>query len=209
MEDGLNYTDFEMEEAKLVALAVEPARKGDNQLRARFYKHAELNSFRSKQEGRKIFEDFTYIEILSPANLKSIIQRRASDDDKMRFRPQYTRYLQGQEQLSIGTPINELPGLTTSQVMELRALRVETVEQLAGMPDTTMQLLGTGGQSLKQSAIRFMDKVADSTKQGEQIRTLEAQLKQLLEERAAERVAAAAKPNEVKVTEHAAPATKA
>ncbi len=200
-EEGLSVTDFEEEYSKLHDIAVLPARKLDNQLRVRFYKHAELNSFRSKVEGRKIFEDCIYVEILTPANLKNIINRKATEDDKVRFAAQYTRFLQGMEQLSVGTPISELAGLTTSQIMELRALKVETIEQLAGLPDTTAQILGVGGQTLKQRAIRYMDKTADLTEQGAQIRDLQAQLAALLEERQAERKAIAARPEEVKVTE--------
>ncbi len=200
-QDAVSATDFDFEAKRIGEIAMEPARKLDNQLHVQFYKHGELNSFASREAGRKIFEDFTYIRIMAPANRSSIVERRATDDDKMRFSAQYARYLQGMEQLASGTPLTELPSLTPSQVMELRALKVTTVEQLGGLPDTTVQILGTGGQELKQRALRYLDKTTDASKQGDRIRSLEQQLAELLAERAVEREKAAAAPAQVTVTE--------
>jgi hypothetical protein len=206
---AISFTDFELEEARAIELATQPSRKLDNQLNVQFYKHAELNAFKSREQNRKIFDDHTYIRIMAPANRLMMIERRATDDDKLRFPNQYNRFFKGQTQLSSGTPLSELHTITAAQVMELKALNVETIEQLAGIPDTTAQLMGMGGLEIKRRAQRFMDLSTDKTVQGEKIRNLEAQLAELLAERQAAQTASAAKTPEVKVTSSTGPAAKA
>lgn len=197
MED-ISVTDFIFEEQELHKLARNGARALDNQLHVQFYKHAELNSFRSQAEGRKIFEDHVYIRIIAPANRQSVIERRATDEDKERFPIHYSRFLQGQEQLAIGTPLAELYGLTPSQVLELKALKVETVEQLANLPDTTVQLLGIGGQELKRRASAWLARASGTdalAAQNVQLQAEVAELKKLIQERLlAEKAAQSEKP---------------
>lgn len=152
----MTSTDFDFEMGELVRLSQQDAHKLDNQLHVQFYRHAELNSAESVKAGRKIFEEKVYIRIMAPANRLNVIERAASDQDKLRFSRQYEAFMAGLEQLSVGTPVSEVGGISPAQVLELRALKVDTVEQLAGMPDTTVQLLGIGGQELKRRASAFL-----------------------------------------------------
>lgn len=199
-DDAISFTDFELEEARAIEMATQPARKLDHQLNVQFYKHAELNAFESRKQNRKIFDDHIYIRIMAPANRLMMIERRASDEDKLRFSAQYSRFFKGQTQLSSGTPLSELHTISAAQVMELKALNVETIEQLAGIPDTTAQLMGVGGLEIKRRAQRFMDLSTDKTVQGEKIRSLETQLAELLAERAATQAAQATAQPTVKIT---------
>lgn len=176
MDDLLSASDFELEAERLLDLATAPARKLDTQLNVQFYKHAELNSAKSHAEGRKIFDEHVYVRIMAPANRLNVIERRATEDDKTRFARQYSAFLSGLEQLASGTPLSELPTLTAAQVLELRALKVQTVEQLATIPDSTVGILGVGGQELKQRAIRYLDSRADVTKLSDENRALREQL---------------------------------
>jgi uncharacterized protein YigA (DUF484 family) len=97
------------------------------------------------------------------------------------------------ETLQFGTPLDQLPTITASQVLELRALKIETVEQLSNMPDNTVQLLGTGGQELKQRAIRFLDRAASNEQLSEQVRALQRELVELRQKSDLAAAAAAAK----------------
>jgi hypothetical protein len=174
------FSDFDFELDRVNELAKQQAHSLDNQLHVQFFKHAELNSARTKAEGRKIFEEFVYIRILIPANRLNIIERRVTEDDKTRFARQYTAFLQGAEQLSSGTPLDQIPGLTAAQVLELRALKVDTVEQLAGMADSTAQLLGTGGPDLKRRASLFLARVTGGERLLEENERLKAELAALV-----------------------------
>ena len=185
MSDTPSYTDFDFESARLEQLSSQQAHGLDSQLHVQFYKHAEQNSFQTREQGRKIFDECVYVRILSPANRLLIIERRVTDDDKLRFSKQYGQFLEKGESLQVGTPLSEFPGLSPAQVLEMRHLKVETVEQLAGIPDTTAQLLGTGGQELKQRAIKYLARSANSEQLSEQVLELQKQLAVLMAERAA------------------------
>lgn len=177
--DEIEVTDFQMEDAKLVHIAQQPAYKMDDQLHVRFSKHAELNSFRSKEEGRKIFDEKIYVRILMPANRLTEIYREASEDDKVRFAAQYQRFIAGLEQLTSGTPISELPQISPAQVLELKALKCDTIEQLATMPDHTVQLLGLGGLTLKNRAQSFLARAKSTDDLVAQNSALKAEIDEL------------------------------
>ena len=192
-----SFTDFDFESNRLDDLTSQQAHGLDKQLHIQFYRHAELNSFRTQSEGRKIFEECVYIRILAPANRLLIIERKATDDDKVRFSKHYGQFLEKGECLQEGTPLSEFPGLSPAQVLEMRHLKLDTVEQLANIPDTTAQLLGTGGQEMKQRAIKFLDRTRNSEQLSETVRDLQKKLDTLLAERA---VVAEAPPAIVTVT---------
>lgn len=177
--EQISSTDFEFEAGRLNDLASQQAWKLDSALHVQFYKHAELNSFASEKEGRKKYDEHVYIRILSPANRLNVIERRATDEDRQRFSRQFKAFVERGEQLLSGTLLTELPGMSPGQVLEYKALKVETVEQLAGMSDGTAQLLGTGGVEMKQRAIRFLDERQSSVKLSESNRELRDRIAEL------------------------------
>lgn len=194
-------TDFQLEHDKLVHIAQQPMYKMDDQLHVRFYKHAELDSFQSKAEGRKIFVEKEYIRIVAPANRLSEIDREASDGDKLRFARQYTAFKQNLEQLTIGTPVSELHGVGPAQVLELKALKVDTIEQLATMPDHTVQLLGLGGLTLKTKAQAYLNRTKSNEVLASQNTAMVAEIAELkkliLDRAAADQATKDAKPSVV------------
>lgn len=182
--ENLSFTDFEFEGDRMAEVAKGQLHKLDAALHVQFYKHAELNTFKSGPiekggEGRKVFDEHVYIRILMPANRLNIVERRATEEDRARFRAQFLKFVQTGENLVSGTPLNQLPGISPSQVLELNALKVTTVEQLAMMPDSTMQLLGTGGQTQKQAAIKYLDRTANAVELSAKNRELSAELQEL------------------------------
>jgi hypothetical protein len=173
-------SDFAFEEDRLRDMVRGDTNKLDAQLHVQFYKRAELNCFRTEKEGRKIFDEFVYIRILMPANRLNEIDRRATDEDKLRFKRQFKAFVEKGEVLQIGTPLDQMPNISAAQVLELKYLHIETVEQLAGIPDSTVSTLGTGGQTLKQTARALLDRTADSVKLSEENRDLRKQLDEVL-----------------------------
>jgi hypothetical protein len=59
------------------------------------------------------------------------------------YRALYDRFKSGQAQVAVGTPLEQWPGVTRSQVKELAYFNVRTVEQLAAVSDTNMAQMGT------------------------------------------------------------------
>jgi len=205
MEDDLiSSTDFDFEAGRLTELASQQAWKLDAGLNVQFYKHAELNTWRSQQEGRKVFDEHVYIRILTPANRLNVIERRATDEDRQRFNRQFRAFVERGEQLLSGTPLSEMPGMSQGRVLEFAALKVTTVEQLAGMPDSTVQLLGTGGTTMKQQAVRFLDERANSKELSAENREMRARIAEL-EKLVHDRLNAPATGGDIKVTAVAQP----
>src|SRR6185437_7494034 len=72
---------------------------------------------------------------------------------------QYARFKAGQEISADGTPLEQWPILGRSQVLELKAMNLMTVEHVRDMPDTTCQRF-MGGMRLRALAKAYLDDAA-------------------------------------------------
>lgn len=155
----------------------------DATLLVRFFKNPKLNEGKSAIEGRPIFEETDYIQIMQPGNKDSIIIRPATPMDKNRFAEHYRKYTARQEQEYVdGTLLSEWPGVTRSQCEELAYFNIKTVEQLAAVSDSNAQKI-MGIQVLKSKAAAYLES-ADGEKAAEELRKqkeLNAQLMARLE----------------------------
>jgi hypothetical protein len=162
---------------------------GDQTLLVRFFMHPWHDKTESTKEGRPIYVEKPYIEIMQPGNKDSIIKRPASDRDKQRF-PEHWRKFQAREDQDTvtGTLLEEWPGVTRSQVEELKFLNIRTVEQLAEVSDSNAQNV-MGIQMLKDRARKYMEasKDAKAAEALEDVRSENAELRQMLEELIAEK----------------------
>lgn len=161
--------------------------QGDEKLFVKFYKHPKEDKESSKREGRPIFKDADYIEIMQPGNKESVIRRPVTKKDVQRFLVQYQRYKMQEDQKVDGTPVEQAPFLTKSQVEELKYFNVFTVEQLAGMSDANTQN-ARGMQTLKQKAQAWLDSAAGTAKDtalAEEVHELRNSLKAMEENNAA------------------------
>jgi len=133
----------------------------DQVLLVRFYSHPKKNLAKSEEEGRPIFEDTDYIEIMQPGNKDSIIRRPASQRDKDRFAEHYRKFqARATEDHVEGTLLSEWPAISRAQVEELRFLNIRTVEQLAQLADSNAQNI-MGIQGLKQKAAKYLETAKD------------------------------------------------
>jgi hypothetical protein len=137
-----------------------PAADGEG-LIAEFFPQAVQNNHRSSIEGRPIFETYPYVRILIPGDKHSIVERKATDADKVRFRRQWEAFQQGLAPVETGTPIEQWPPLTVSQVAEFKAMHIRTVEHLAGLSDDHIAKLGPGGRGLVEKAKAFIAQAKD------------------------------------------------
>jgi hypothetical protein len=129
---------------------------------AEFFPHAIQNNHRSSIEGRPIFDTYPYVRILIPGDKHSVVERKATDADKARFRRQWEAFQQGLAPVETGTPIEQWPQLTVSQVAEFKAMHIRTVEHLAGLSDGNIAKLGPGGRGLVEKAKAFIAQAKDT-----------------------------------------------
>ena len=130
----------------------------DRKLHVRFFMEPVEQTARSVIEGRRIFEDTEYIEIMVPGDKQTIIKRQVFPMDRQRFPQQYARFKQGLADQTVGTPLSELTFIPASKVKEYEFFGIKTVEQLAGAADggqCGQQMMGF--QSDKQKANSFLE----------------------------------------------------
>ena len=134
----------------------------DSRLAVRFYVQAFPNNFMSEKEGRPIFQDVDMIQIMVPGDATSIIDTPVREEHKKRWPIQWAHFQNkhGGDPREIGTPLEQWPRLNKSQVEELKALKIYTVENVAGMSDANLQKIGmiAGMQphAFRDHAVRFL-----------------------------------------------------
>lgn len=122
-----------------------------------FHWVAKKNGKASAQEGRPIFDKVPFVQILVPGQNLDIPDRPVQDEDKSRWPDQWKAFVNKSNPVEKGTPIEEWPALDVSQVAQLKAINVFTVEQLADLPDSGIQRIGPGGRSLQNKAKAYIE----------------------------------------------------
>lgn len=141
--------------------AANPRYQGDEYLLVKFFMHPRLLRQISAREGRPVFEEQPYIQIMQPGNKDSIVQRPASAADKERFAEHWAKFQARESTEGItGTLLEEWPGVTRSQCEELKFLNIRTVEQLANVSDSNAQNI-MGISLLKQRAQKYLEASKD------------------------------------------------
>ena len=134
--------------------------EADKKLLVKFYTEAVHQEYQSIQEGRPIYKDEVFVSIRAPGS-RSEVTAPATAEYQQRFPRQWAMFKRGAEQALSGTPLTMLPWLSKSQVAELNAAHCYTVEQLAGMPDSSSQAF-MGHHSMKQRAQAYLDSAKEA-----------------------------------------------
>lgn len=152
--------------AQTVAVA---SHGSDENLHVEFYTDAVHLEAQSREAGRPVYEDRVFIKIIVPGGKSTVVReakykpehrQEGEPLDSERFAAQWRQFENQQEQVGKGTPLQEWSYLTKSQVMELKAMRIHTVDQLAAMPDTA--LWGLGARDMRDRAQAFLDQAKGS-----------------------------------------------
>lgn len=129
----------------------------------RFYTKPVQNNFKSEQEGRPVFEDRDFVEILVPGDRKTVSDGFVRDEHKRRWPRHYAAFKAQSEIPLDGTPVEQWASITRSQAEELKFAHVRTVEQLAALPDDALnKTMSMGGYALREKAQRHLEALAGS-----------------------------------------------
>lgn len=154
----------------------------------KFFMKPVQNHAKSAEEGRPIFEDVEFIEIMIAGDAKSQVESKVSQKHIDRWPREYEAFKNGLEATVTGTPITEWPAITASRAAELKALKIFTVEALAEIPDTAIQRIGMGGRDLVTKAKAYIEAAKDGAaveryaKDNESLRNEVDMLKEQLKE---------------------------
>ncbi len=144
-------------------------------LRVAFYTEPVEDPQATREQGRPIFKDEEFIFIVISGDPKNTLRAPAhSQTDRdpstgaartyaQKFPEEY-RYFRANEdqQQSAGTPLAEVPWMSAARREELKALKIFTVEALAGLDGTLLQRIGMGARELKNQAQAWLDAAAGS-----------------------------------------------
>ena len=121
--------------------------------------------FRSKQEGRPVYEDQEFVTILIPGTRGTSAHEPVNDEHRARWPKEYAAFKEGKELPLEGTPLANWPNssMTRSRVEELAFFNVRTVEQLAAVDDAAVQRLGMGAWEMRENARKFLDVAKNGT----------------------------------------------
>jgi hypothetical protein len=138
----------------------------DSRLYVEFYSKPVQNEFKTKVEGRPIFDDMDFVKIYVPGDNTTVIDTFARDDHKARFPLHWAHYQNTHgENKETGTPLSAWSILAASQVEELRALKFFTVESIATASDAQLQrigmIAGMGPTAFRERAQRYLHAAKD------------------------------------------------
>lgn len=156
----------------------------DKKLYVNFYTKAVMNTFKSAEEGRPIFDEKEYVRVIIPGDKNSVLDTPVNAEYRARFQERYDKFKKGQEQAQSGTPLEVWPQMTVGMVAELKAMHISTVEQLAELPDQLAQKI-MGAHMWRQKAQAFLDSAAGdkvNTKMAAELEKRDAEITALKEQ---------------------------
>lgn len=130
----------------------------DDKLIVGFYRRSELNKFKSKEQGKPVYEGRDFVKIQHPGETLNILDRPIQDSDKQRWPRQWAAYAAGKHDTPDGVPIDLLFPNRPEIAATMRGYNIHTVEQLAGLSGTAIDTVGMGAQEWVNAAQRYMER---------------------------------------------------
>jgi len=138
----------------------------------RFYSKPKLNKAKSAEAGQPVFDEVEMCEITVPGDrgfqphfpahepTVTYDAARQMDDTRTwaeRYPSEYQAFKMGMTADPLGTPLDQWPVINRSKASELRALGLQTVEQVAEMNARNRAILGPAAQQIIDQARVFVE----------------------------------------------------
>lgn len=133
----------------------------DSGLHVEFYTRSVKQDYESELQGRYIGKDVSFIKILFPGDKTKAVDRPATKEDEERFSKHWDAFSKQQEQVQVGTPIEEWALVSKSEALSLKSINIHTVDQLAAAPDVALNWLGA--RDLRTKAQAFLEQAKDGS----------------------------------------------
>jgi hypothetical protein len=133
----------------------------DRGLLVEFVKHPVFQEYISEQSGRIQYSEEDFIRIDFPGDrTKSVFKAVNPAEHPFRFPRQWAAFLAQSEQVPDGTPVTEWAVLSRSEALNLKGMKIHTVESLAALPDTALQSF-LGATELREKAKHWLAQAKD------------------------------------------------
>jgi hypothetical protein len=141
-----------------------PGRKEDDSgLIVRFHLQPRLLVAKSNAAGRKIYADAEYCEIRIKGQPKQVVDELVTPDHIAKFPVAYAYFKAQKEMPLVGTPIEQLPGITPSVVERLKVMRLRSCEDVASASDAAGQEYGPGFVPIRNQCKAFVGQTSEQT----------------------------------------------
>lgn len=138
----------------------------------RIWRDTLQNRFLSEREGRPVFDEVILVEVISPGSRDSTptfecVRNFAPEMGRPepRLGAKYAEYKQFIDDFVkseiidaslSGTPLSQWPEMTRTMVSSLKAQNIFTVDALANLPDTKLQVVGPDGRTWREKAKAYI-----------------------------------------------------
>lgn len=122
-----------------------------------FHIESVKNEHRSSQEGRPCYDDREQVRILIPGDRNSSPVEIVNDEHRARWPVEYAAFKAGMDAPIDGTPLNEWPPITRSQVKEFAHFNVFSVQDMAALNDSHIMKMPMGTRALRDQAKTFVE----------------------------------------------------
>ncbi len=124
---------------------------------------AVLDHLKTEKAGHPVYRDVEFVKIAIPGDRSSLFFQPATDQHKKRF-PQAYKDFKSRDASTPreGMPVEQWAVINKSTALNLKAINIHTVEDLAAVHDGHIEKLGAGGRGLREQAIAFLKQAIDS-----------------------------------------------
>ena len=162
----------------------------DKKLSVQFFLTTKEDPRATKEAGRPIHKEVEMVSIQAPGNQKNVhtafahakhydsnisAQRTYAE----RFAEHYDAFKRGLDHQEPGTPLAEVAFLNMAQKADMRAMKITTVEQLAGMADRDIRTKGMGFRQYVDAAKAYLDKASGTNAIAAEMAALRAEIERL------------------------------
>ena len=131
----------------------------DDGLIVNFYNKSVHDPIASRNQGVPIYHDVIYVKIFRAGEMLNQIDRPKEKSDETRFGRQWHQFVDKQEQVPEGTPIDYLFPNNPAIADSLRARGVYTVQQCASLTAHAIETIGMGAQEYVNRAKKVLEQV--------------------------------------------------
>lgn len=180
------------------------AQDPDSIMIAQFYIRPIKNEYKSKIENRPMWEDVLFCKYKPAGSTLLEMDVPANESHKQRFHKQWAYYerTKGGDSRDVGTPLSQWTILSPADVENLRGLKFNTVENIAGASDAMLQLLGMGCAGMSAHVLRaraqaYLGAAQDTALPQKQAEDIEALKKEVADLTALLKAQTASKPAQI------------
>ena len=133
----------------------------DTRLVVIFYTRSLKNDAKSREFGVPYNDNAVFVRIHEPGERLNVVDRPMQEGDKQRFHLQWSKFIQNQEQIPEGTPIDLLFPNNPALSENLKAQGVHTIQQCANLSANAIDNIGMGAQEYVNLAKKYLSSATD------------------------------------------------